>query len=413
MNILIIDQDAGSPALGMKFRPYYLAHQWVKLGHDVTIVAGSFVAQRSRQPTMSGVIERHSFDGVQYIFLKTRSDTAPAKRIWPMLSFAWQLVRHMRQIVAHNKPDIVISASSHPFDMAGAALVAHVARAPLVREIQEIWPDTMHESWSMVPPDWAVSMAQFFLKCGMAQAKLLVGVLPLADKALKAQGLAHKPYVHIPNGIDPAEWDVGDTHDLDPLVQVVIDRMRAEGLMIVGYAGAHDAGHELQRMVHAATYVRDLPIGFISVGDGPYKGALDDYAIDVGLSGRVVFTGAIPKRHIPRFLKQMDVLYVGGRNLPIYRYGVSFNKVFDYMMAGRPIIMAMGAGNDMVGEAGCGISVPSADPLDIAKAFEAFLAMSPLERDAMGALGKAHVLLHHAYPTLARCYAQYLAKIRH
>ena len=50
MNILLINHYAGSPALGMEYRPYYLAREWVRAGHRVQIVAADFSHVRSRQP---------------------------------------------------------------------------------------------------------------------------------------------------------------------------------------------------------------------------------------------------------------------------------------------------------------------------------------------------------------------------
>ena len=37
MNILYIDHYAGSPEMGMEFRPYYFAREWEKLGHGVRV----------------------------------------------------------------------------------------------------------------------------------------------------------------------------------------------------------------------------------------------------------------------------------------------------------------------------------------------------------------------------------------
>ena len=50
MNILLINHYAGSPELGMEFRPYYMAKEWVKAGHQVLIVGGSFSHLRKVQP---------------------------------------------------------------------------------------------------------------------------------------------------------------------------------------------------------------------------------------------------------------------------------------------------------------------------------------------------------------------------
>ena len=50
MKILLINHYAGSPNLGMEFRPYYVTKGWVKLGHEVLIVGGSYSHLRKVQP---------------------------------------------------------------------------------------------------------------------------------------------------------------------------------------------------------------------------------------------------------------------------------------------------------------------------------------------------------------------------
>ena len=56
MNILLINHYAGSPQYGMEYRPYYLAREWVKVGHKVTIVGASFSHLRRKQPKVNGNI---------------------------------------------------------------------------------------------------------------------------------------------------------------------------------------------------------------------------------------------------------------------------------------------------------------------------------------------------------------------
>ena len=64
--------------------------------------------------------------------------------------------------------------------------------------------------------------------------------------------------------------------------------------------------------------------------------------------------------------------------------------------------MAIGAGNDMAADTGCGISVPSGNPKDVAEAIEKMLNMEDTERRACGVEARSHVLLHNTYPVLAR-----------
>ena len=52
MNILYIEHYAGSPEMGMEFRPYYLSKEWTKMGHNVTIIAGDYSPLRKKNPSV-------------------------------------------------------------------------------------------------------------------------------------------------------------------------------------------------------------------------------------------------------------------------------------------------------------------------------------------------------------------------
>jgi glycosyltransferase involved in cell wall biosynthesis len=116
----------------------------------------------------------------------------------------------------------------------------------------------------------------------------------------------------------------------------------------------------------------------------------------------VIFLSPVPKNSISELLRKMDILYIGLRRSPLFRFGVSPNKLFDYMMAGKPIIHAVEAGNDLVQESGCGISVPPEDPVAIAEAIKKLLTMSPIEREEMGRRGREYVVKNHDYKVLAK-----------
>ena len=404
MNILYIDHNAGTPVLGMEYRPYYLARAWVREGHRVRIVSASYAHTRIRQPRMRGIIDRQEFDGIEYVFLKTPAFKGNGwGRILNILAFVAQLYLRVKHVCDGFKPDIVIASSGYPFDMGPAQMIARFHKAKLVYEVTELWPDSPMQIWGLKESHPFMRL----VKWGQGQAckvcDLCVSVLPKAQGYLQQYGLEAGKFHHIPNGISPEEWQEDrDDGGIDMIVQAVIDRMKAQGRMVIGYAGTHADTNALEVLVEAAAYVRDLPIGFVCIGDGPYRGPLADYAEEVGVADFFVFCGPLAKRQVPRFLKQMDVLYMGAKHLDVYKYGVSFNKIYDYMMAARPIIMAIDAGNDMLEEAGGGISVPTGHPKDVAAALEKLLAMPKVQREAFGVDAKAHVLVNHAYPVLAR-----------
>ncbi|MEG2566642.1 MAG: glycosyltransferase, partial [Acinetobacter sp.] len=101
-------------------------------------------------------------------------------------------------------------------------------------------------------------------------------------------------------------------------------------------------------------------------------------------------------------LKKFDIAYIGWHLNPLYRFGISPNKLMDYMMAARPVVHAVTAGNDPVAEAGCGITVPSGDVEAIVNAVRCLTEFSAAERDAIGQLGREFILHNRTYTKLAQ-----------
>ncbi|MCB1537854.1 MAG: glycosyltransferase family 4 protein [Rhodospirillales bacterium] len=414
MNILYIDHYAGSPVLGMEYRPYYLARQWVRMGHRVRIVSASYAHTRLRQPRMRGVIDRQGYDGIEYIFLRTPAYQGHGwRRVLNILAFVGQLYLRLRHVVRNFRPDIVIASSAYPFDMGPAQLIARAAGARLVYEVSELWPDSPMEIWGIKPTHPFMRLVRWGQRRACRAADVVISPLPGAEAYLKDYGLAPGKFTVIPNGIEPEEWEdpAQDGHGIDGLVQAVIDRFRAQGRMIVGYAGAHGETGALEVLVEAAAFLRDRKIAFICIGDGPYRAPLADFAEETNVADVFVFAGPLPKRQVPRFLRQMDVLYMGARSLAVYKYGVSFHKIYDYMMAGKPIVMAVDTGNDMLADSACGICVPTGDPKDVASALVKLLEMDPQERNLKGLEAQTHVLLHNAYPVLARNFLEAVGNV--
>src|SRR4051812_17527464 len=100
MNILLINHYAGSPHHGMEYRHYYLAREWVRLGHEVAIVSGSFSHLRTRQPAVNGPYSTDTIDGIRYVWLRTpRYAGNGLARVASMAAFVARLFRHSTEII--------------------------------------------------------------------------------------------------------------------------------------------------------------------------------------------------------------------------------------------------------------------------------------------------------------------------
>jgi len=117
-----------------------------------------------------------------------------------------------------------------------------------------------------------------------------------------------------------------------------------------------------------------------------------------------VFTGSVAKTDVPATLRAFDACYVGYHRSPLYRFGIAPNKVYDYLAAGRPVILAAEAANDVVHDATAGLTVPPDDPAALADAIRTLRDMTPSERAQLGANGRTWVEREHSYRALARRY---------
>jgi glycosyltransferase involved in cell wall biosynthesis len=199
-------------------------------------------------------------------------------------------------------------------------------------------------------------------------ADVVVSILPKADTHLVSRGMAQDKFVFIPNGIDPDEWGVEINEPLPAPHAEAIARARRRGYLLVGYAGSHGVANALGTALDAAALMREDPVTWLFVGGGPQKPALLKRVAAERLSN-VIMLDPVPKAVIPALLRAKDILYTGLHRHSLFRFGINPNKLMDYMIAARPIV-AVEAGNDPVGEAGCGLTVP---PENAAIAFRKWL----------------------------------------
>ncbi|WP_243337755.1 glycosyltransferase family 4 protein [Anaeromyxobacter soli] len=401
MNILLINHYAGSTQHGMEYRPFYMARAWNRLGHRTRVVASSFSHLRAAQPEPSTVPRHEMLDGVEYCWLPGGEYHGNGVgRIRNMLAFLSGLYRHERFVTAEFRPDAVVSSSTYPLDAFPAHRIARRYGARFVHEVHDLWPLSPMELGNMSRWHPFIATMQVAEDFAYRRADRVVSMLPRAEAHMRAHGLAPGKFVYVANGIDVAEWEASD-QPLPTEAASALQAFRRRCPFLIGYAGAHGVANALEVLVEAAARVVQTPVGFVLVGHGPEKEALRARAARLGLEN-LIFLDPVKKRTIPALLAAMDALFIGWHRSPLYRFGVSPNKLMDYMMAAKPVLHAIEAGNDLVAEARCGISVAPEDPGAIADGVHRLMATSAGERAEMGARGRKFILEHHTYDVLSR-----------
>jgi glycosyltransferase involved in cell wall biosynthesis len=384
----------------MEFRPYYLAREWLKNNHQVTIVAASFSHLRNKAPQLRGSVTEEIIDGIRYFWIKTPAyEGNGVARAFNMFAFTSRLYLHRSKLASEIRPDVVIASSTYPLDIYAARAIAKGSDAKLVFEVHDLWPLSPMELGGMSRYNPFVLLMQAAENYAYRHADKVVSMLPKAEEHMRDHGMASGKFVYIPNGIDVAEWESEKT-PLPVVHAELLAQLKREGRFIIGYAGAHGLANALGTVVDAASLLSGAPVDFVLVGQGPEKDALMKRTVQLGLRN-VHFLSPILRGAIPTFLDTTDAVHIGWQRQPLYRFGVSPNKLIDYMMAGVPVIHAIAAGNDLVSESGCGITVPPEDPLALADAVREMMKKTLEEKVSMGKMGKAYVLAHHTYAVLA------------
>ena len=77
------------------------------------------------------------------------------------------------------------------------------------------------------------------------------------------------------------------------------------------------------------------------------------------------------------------------------------------MLAKKPILHSVTAGNDLVADAKCGISVEAQNVIAIEDAINKFKTMNKQDLESMGINGYDYVMKYHDYKILAKQFLEY------
>ncbi|MCC6956065.1 MAG: glycosyltransferase family 4 protein [Anaerolineales bacterium] len=402
MHILLIHQAFAALDEPGGTRHHELARFLVKRGHRVTVIASpvSYLTGRARagaekttsDPDLAGVtiVRTYTYSALHRSFVH---------RVFSFFSFMassfWAGVR-VREV------DLVWGTSPPIFQGMTAWALARLKRKPLLFEVRDLWPDFAIQVGVLRNP-LLIRLSRWlerFLYRGADQ--LIVNSPGFLEHVQKQGGSGVRV---IPNGVDPAMFD--------PHAEG-LELRNAHGLagkFIVMYAGAHGMSNDLGIVLDAAQMLQDQPdISIVLVGDGKEKPALIARAEALGLRN-VVFLPPVAKAGMGETLAAADACLAILKPVPMYAT-VYPNKVFDYMAAGRPVLLAIdGVIRGVVEQAGCGIFIPPGDPVELAAAVRRLAADRALARE-MGQRGRRCVEQKFDRASLAEDLAELMEGMR-
>jgi glycosyltransferase involved in cell wall biosynthesis len=336
-------------------RWYYLGQALKEHGIQVDIVSSSWFHKYINPPVVTQGLETQDIDGLKYHWIRT----APYKgrgihQVRNQFEFVAKTLRYAGRLSRH-KPDIVVASSPHPFVVYPAVSIARRTNARFFYEVRDLWPAILLELGNFGKRHPYILANKAAEAYAVKRAEKVLSVKP-GDYEYFSQeyALTEDRFSYVPNGFLP---DSSPSRAPDP-----IEKLRQRYDIVVGYAGAVSSYYSLEDMVELADQFRDRPeVGFVVVGGGNRERAIRELSESKQLTNFHMI-GKIPKQEVPATLQLFDICYVGLEDLDIHKYGISCNKIYEYMYAAKPILGSYVAGHDPIIAAGCGISVKPGNP---------------------------------------------------
>lgn len=400
MKILMITHAAGTPEIGPNMRTFYLGRKLVQRGHEVHIVGSGVFHKYHNSPLLNhNRTEFRVVEGINYRWLSTyRYKKRNLQQVINQLDFAFKLWRGMADLV-ELKPDVVIMSSPPPFAIYAARAIAKKSGAKLIFEVRDLWPEIIEELGNFKKSHPFLRLIGLAVTTAYRSAHGVVSVKPGDLDFIRSNYITKAKLAYIPNGFDhTAVLDEEYSHPV----------FSEAGFKVV-YTGALSNYYAIEHLIIAAEKISNShpSVKIIIVGEGEDRQEHEKMVREKNLSN-VHLLGFLPKKNMLSIIRQGDVAFLGLRDTKANRFGISTNKLYEYMYAKTPIIASYSTDFDVVKESGAGLSIPPEDHEAIVRAIVQLYEMKSVERASMGQKGYDYLMQHHTFEKIADDYLKFI-----
>lgn len=383
-----------------------LCDDWAKLGNRVTVLTG-----QPNYPT--GVIaegyrawsfRREQVGDVEIVRipLYPRKQGSALHLILNYLSFVVSAIVFGPWVLRGRRFDALFVYAPSPLLQAIPAIwLRWIKRAPLIVWVQDLWPESL-EATGFVKNRHILRIVGALVRFIYRNSD---SVLVQSDGFVQpvAKYCAQEKIAVFPNSADTLFQRDGSAQPL-PVPRI------AEGFSVV-FAGNLGTVQALPTVLEAAELLREhTDIHIFLIGAGPLAQTLRE-EIERRQLGNVEMPGHFPVEQMPAIFARASALLVSLKDVALGGYTVP-SKVQAYLAAGRPIIAALnGEGARVIEKARAGVTCPSENAPMLAQCILALYRMSPQERAALGANGKAFFEAHYDQRVLNEWLARHIRSL--
>jgi glycosyltransferase involved in cell wall biosynthesis len=358
MHILFLTDNFPPEGNAPASRTYEHAREWVKLGHDVTVItcAPNFPEGVLFDGYKNKWYQHEVMEGIDVVRVKTyiTANEGFVKRILDYISFG---VMGGIAGLFQTRPDVIVSTSPQFFCACGAWVLSVVRWKPWVFELRDIWPASITAVGAMEKSTIirVLEKLEMFL---YRRADRIVAVTNSFKTELIERGIDGDKIDVVINGVDLSKYSPVETKS-----PALADQYGLAGKFVVGYIGTHGMAHALDKVLDAAALLQDNDdVRFLFAGGGAERASLERLAAERGLSN-VVMMPRQPKEAMPAVWSLCDISLISLRDTPLFTKVIP-SKIFESMGMGLPMVIACPAGEatDIIADTSSGVMVEPENP---------------------------------------------------
>jgi hypothetical protein ELI_2569 len=372
MKIWIIDHYSVPVKYYPLARNTNFAKNLMKMGHEVTIFAASTV----HNSTINLIEDNSEYkeivdDGVKYVLVHCHQYSGNGlKRVLNMLEFARKLEPVCEQF---SKPEVILSTSMTLQACKKGIQLGKKYACKTIAQITDLWPESLVAYKIVSNKNPITKILRKIEKWIYVNADQIVFSMGGAyDYIIEQQwqSLIPRTKVHyINNGVDLQQFDYNkEEYQINDK-----DLVDSEAFKVV-YVGSIRNANNLSLMLDAAKLVKNKRVRFLFWGEGDQLETLKERTVAERINN-VRFKGRAEKKYIPYITSCADLNVVHSQNSEIMRFGMSMNKFFDCLAAGKPILVDFNSPYNPVIEAGAAIQTEKYSANSIASTIDEIVIM--------------------------------------
>ena len=389
--VWIFNQYINTPEFPGGTRHYDLARELVKKGYQVHLFGGAFHYLLLKEIMIKQGESRRTeeLDGIIIHWLRILPyKNNGIKRIMSMVKFYFSLLKEvklLRKEGAFNNPDIIIGSSVHLFTVMAAYRAAKKMNARFIMEVRDLWPYTLTAIGLLSQRHPLVLLFGWMERFLYQKAELIITLLQDADQYI-GQYTDPRKVIWLPNSFNKENLPAGKNmhHFLPP---------NEKKKLTLLFAGSMNIADNLLLLLSAFQEIRKTNEGIrlILLGDGMDKINLLKHIQDHQIPD-VSLLPSVPKNKIILYLAEADILWVGMPDTNLYKYGLSFNKIYDYMAAAKPIVISSPKKRNIILDARCGLLAKAGDCDDLIEKIREMILLGESARQEMGLCGYNYLM---------------------